>query len=81
MSLCCWQIFNSTNCCTKFRLHQISGFPNTANAKSGPLVLRDSGNILHKNKILDPWYCVTLEIFSVCSRKYLQGKNILHRNK
>ena len=47
MSLCCWQIFNSTNCCTKFRLYQISGFPNTANAKSGPLVLRDSENIFY----------------------------------
>ena len=47
MSLCCWQIFNSTNCCNKFRLYQISGFPNIANAKSGPLVLHDSENIFY----------------------------------
>src|SRR6267143_1908245 len=30
---------------------------------------------------LDPWYCVTVEIFSMCPRKYLQTKNILQWNK
>ena len=59
----------------------MSGSSNIADAKSGPLVLCDSGNILHENKVLDPWYHVTVEIFLVFPTKYLQGKNILHRNK
>ena len=47
MFLYCLQVLNSTNCCTKFRLYHISGFPNIANAKFGPLVLRDSENIFY----------------------------------
>src|SRR6266567_615216 len=30
---------------------------------------------------LDPWYCVTVEIFSMCPRKYFQNRNILLWNK
>src|SRR6266446_2637644 len=30
---------------------------------------------------LDPWYCVTVEIFSMCPRKYFQTRNILQWNK
>src|SRR6266446_5624982 len=37
---------------------------------------------------LDPWHCVTVKIFSMCSRKYfqihwkyLQTRNILQQNK
>ena len=67
MSLCCLQLLNSTNCCIKFWLHQISGFSNTADPKSGPLVPCDSGNIFYMlEKIFTNWkyFCMKIKYWT-----------------